>query len=118
MWYNIIIQIKDGDPKTQKETEVAKYKVQIDFTQHGEQIVSRQSSFETADKYHSVASDKKARDKASKITRKWIEANCRKRLLGEGYIRKAKNWTYNLLPERTFEVMGGQVHITLYSIFS
>ena len=95
---------------------MANYKAILQNTQHG--VCQETAEFKiTLQGYPSAVNDKKARAIASKQTREWIEANCRKRLLGEGYIRKAYHWTYDLLPQRVFEVMGGQVEITLHTLF-
>ena len=47
MWYNIIIQIKDGDPKTQRDLEMTQQQMNQQKAKYNEYRQERLSIFET-----------------------------------------------------------------------
>ena len=93
------------------------HKLTIELYQHGRLDKTDEMEFDCLGKFPDVKTLDKATKKASKLTRQWISENCRPRLIGPGYIRKAENWKYDCGTERTLHVIGGEVKIRLVTIY-
>ena len=100
---------------------IRKYKLTYELIQLGTSPISENApetlEFEVKGNSNFDIS-KKARTIASRYAKAWIETNCKPRLLAPGYIRKAHKWNFLAgIPQRVFQVMSGEIKLTLHEIF-